>query len=145
MKRLMINISGAYVILFSLVLLGLFIISWSGFKIMLNSPPPQIGIMPTKPVIISTIVLEVFCFIWCFLTGICILDKREWARISLLILSYLAMLLGSIIMLVALSNLVQFWIFALIDAFLLFVIPIWFLIFFNTKGIRQIFIEEINK
>ena len=112
---------------------------------MIKNPPQELSFMPLKFSIVSMIAFELLGFFSCLLTGICILDKREWARISLILLSILALLLGLFIMIVALSNVNQFWLFALLNLFFLIAIPSFFLFFFNTKGIRQIFVEEIDK
>lgn len=101
---------------------------------------------------IYTRVLGVFIILifglWLILTGIGIMLRKNWARYSLFTMSCFAIFIGLFMYLVAFLQRIAFpgnisnLIFYAIPTIFLIAIPIYFLIFFSRKSVKELFVSK---
>ncbi|MDD5195553.1 MAG: hypothetical protein PHQ96_07785 [Candidatus Omnitrophica bacterium] len=138
MKNILVILSGIYITFLGLVLAGmiavsLFFLDEGTASLPMNYNPSFL--------VISYLPLT----IWLLTTGIGIISKKSWSRYSLFIMSFFALFIGLVISITFLffpaptkSHALRILSFALIF-FLFIVIPIFFLIFFSRKKVKELF------
>ena len=140
MKNFFIGLSAAYLIFISFLLTGLFIL---GFFLPHKTLESPVLAQMKAYSIFSGIVFS----LWPLITGIGLFIRKNWARISILIMSALALLIGIFIFLMvffvpqpAHAQNVKWGMFGF--AFIFFTaIPIAFFVLFNKASVKEIFLK----
>ncbi len=139
MRKFFVILSGVYI-----TILGIFIISTFSISIFLHLNKFK----DRLPTAITGIFIFVMLGLWAVLTGIGIICKKNWARYSLFAMSFFTIFIGLICYLAtfipraAVPDNTSELIFFAIPAVFLIAIPIYFLVFFNRRSIKELFVSK---
>jgi len=97
------------------------------------------------------ILINGFFVTWLLATGIGLLTAKNWARYSLFLMSFGALALGALILAFAFRHpfpapisVEKSSIFLSVNIILLGIIPLFFLIFYNLKFVKELFISKAD-